>query len=366
MRKYLFLTPFIAAMIIFSGISCKTAPKPAEEPASPAQTVQKTEPSSGPDQALLNELSAAAARADEARKKAGDFEANTYFPGEWDTAEKSYSEAGSYSKATEADIRKAIAAYGAAADSYDSVFELAIPLYAQAREDEIMELRNILIFEGAKDSFPEYFVPADETALLALSQYENRDYYAARDTAAKTLSMYQILDTAWHAWNYRWEIRERDFILHDPDNYERAGEILSDAIDAYRADNLPLAMENAEESMMRYNLVLSTGWIAYAEERSLLAGNERLSALETKSNIAVKDYFTEADSMYVTALKLQKAENHAEAAKQFVSAEAMFVITSMTAIEKRKQAAAEIREANERIEASDTTARRAERIITGE
>ena len=370
MKKIIIITSFFAVLIAFSLISCKSAaPASTAVPAQglvgqPASGPQ--EPVSGQNQALLDELNAAAAKAEAARKKAGDFEGNTYFPSEWESAEGRYSEAGRLPADNAADIEKAIAAWNQTADSFDSVYNLAIPLYAQAREDEIMGIRNGLTTVGAKTSFPEYFTPADEIALQALGQYENGDYYTAKDTAAEALAMYQVLDTAYESWLLRWEINERDFILYDPDNYERGGEIISDAMDAYRAEKLPLAMESAEEARKRYDLVLTAGWTSYTEERAMLAESERQAALEIKTNISAKEYFNEADSIHKTALNLQNSENYSEAAKQFTSAEALYIIASMTASEKRRNAAAAIREANEKIEESDAAALEAELVIRGE
>lgn len=355
MKKSTILLFFITIALLIPYISCKSTPK--TEPAPVQKSVQ--------DQTLLNDLKAAAEKAEESRKKAGDFDGNLYFPGEWETAEAQFTNAKSISTETDADVKKAIDTMNQAAASYDSIFELSVPLYAQAREDEIMTLRDGLIDSGARNTFPEYFPSADEIALQALDQYEQGDYYAAKNTAADALLRYETLDTAWDGWLSRWEINEREFILYDPDNYERGGEIISDAMDAYKADNIPLAKETAQDALVRYNLVLSAGWTEYSQQRAELAGNEKQAALETKTNIAARDIFTEADEVYNEALELQKAEKYEACSKQFVNAEALFVIASLSASEKRKLAADRIREANTKIEEADEAAKEAETIIYG-
>jgi hypothetical protein len=344
MKKRLFLVLFVLALVVVPYLSCSSTP--------PAGTSDRA----AEGQAPTGELSAAMARAEEARKRASDFESASYFPSDWEAAEAQYANA---------HAQKTPDAYNAAADAFDSLLKLTIPLYAQAREDEIMALRSDLIATGAQVSFPAPFSAADKAAIAALDQYEAGDYYAARESADKTLLMYQILANAYDSWLIRREIEEREFVDYDPDNFDRALEILSDAMDAYGAGNYALAKENADEALLRYNLVLSTGWAAYAELRSSLAEAERQAALDIKANIAVRDIFSEADTTYKTGVSSFGSQDYEEAAKQFISSETLFVISSLSASEKRQNAAEIIREANRKIEESDETARQAEIIIEG-
>jgi nucleoid-associated protein YgaU len=303
-------------------------------------------------------LDSAFAAAEENRRIAVDFEGNSYFPGEWEDAESQYARAGLMPK----DSDDAISAYNEAAAAFKRLFELAIPLYAQAREDEIMAQRDYLITLGARDSFHEYLLDADRTALLALTQYEAKDYYPARDSAAEALQKFNVLETAFNSWLLRQEIRARGFAGYDPDNFELGGEIISGAMDAYMAGDLAGAREKAEEAISTYNMVLSTSWASYAELRSSLAEGERLAALDMKTDIAAKEFFKIADSENKIALELLESEKYEDAAKLFISAEAMFVIASITTLEKRRAAATAIRNAAEKIQESDKIA---EIIIEG-
>ena len=188
-------------------------------------------------------FSQASEAAEEARTMARDFEIPTWFPNEWEAAEALY----------------ANAEYDSAADAYKTLIEQAIPLYAQAREDEIMLLRNDLIGLGARNAFPQYVLSADRAAILALDQYEEQDYYAARDSAAEALHMYQVLTSAYSAWQVRQEIRENALEVYDPDNFNLAGDTIRDAMDAYEAGDHLLAQAKAEEALAKYQTVLSAG-----------------------------------------------------------------------------------------------------------
>lgn len=318
----------------------------------------------GAGQPMLADLEAAAAKAGEARSRAGDFSCPSYFPGEWEAAEKQLAETGQMPN-NDANIKSTIDAYNALADTFDSILTLTIPLYAQAREDEIMELRDVLIDTGARDSFPEYFIQADEAALLALTQFEAGDYYDARESAANALQLFRYLTIAHDAWVLGWEINEREFALYDPDNFERADEILSGAMDEYNAGDIPAAQENAEEAYLRYSLVLSTGWAEYAEFHSSKADGERQAALDMRTNIAAKEYFLMAEQDYKDAHEQLNGENYEEASKLFINAEAMYVIANMLAQEKRLLARNMLREAHDKIEESGRAARQAEIIIKG-
>jgi len=335
MKKPLFFAFFT---IIMLGLPCLVS----------AQTPQ--------EQPSTDDLSTAITRAEEARKKAGDFESPSYFPGEWDAAETRYAHANS---------EKTAAAYHAAEDAFESVFKLAIPLYAQAREDEIMALRNSLVAAGARASFPEIFAFADTTALLAQDQYQAQDYYTARDSAAKAFAMYQAMTSAHNAWLAQREIKDKEFDRHDAENFERAGKILDDAMALYQAEKYALAQENANEALSRYNLILSTGWAAYAEKRFSMAETKRQEALDNKANIAARELFDEADSIYKTSVVSYDSQKYEEAAHQFINAETLFIEASASTSEKRDKAAEIIKRAQEKVAQSDETARQAEILIQG-
>jgi hypothetical protein len=331
MKKLLFFAPFIITMLVFPCLVSAQTPQP-------------------------DTLDAAVARAEEARKKAADFESPSYFPGEWEAAEAQYASADSAQTPT---------AYNTAADAFDSVFGLTIPLYAQAREDEIVTLRNSLVAAGVRAFFPDIFALADKTALSAQDQYKAQDYYTAKSTAAQALQMYQIMHSADNAWQVQREIKGREFEVYDADNFKLAGDILNDAMAAYKAGNYTLAQEDANEALIRYNLVLSVGWATYAEMRFSLAEAERKAALDIKANIAVRDLFTEADTTYKTSVDFYESQQYEEAAKQFINSETMFVTASALASEKRSNAAETIKEAREKVEKSNEAARQAEILIKG-
>ena len=359
MKKIYFFGFMLLASLAFVSLSCKSAPKPAEEKPPAAK------PAGGPSQSSLDALSAALARAQEARKRAGDFDGPSYFPSDWEDAEAQFNSAGSLPKNSDADVSNAVAAYNTLADTYDGIFNRTIPLYAQAREDEIMALRTGVIDTGLTSSFPGFLPPADKTALRALDQYEAKDYYAAKDSAEQAQYMYQILKDGADAWLLGQEITGREFDGYDPDNFDRAGELLSHAADQYNAGSYTAAHESAAEALHRYQMILAEAWTAYATQRADLADGERQAAIDVKANIAVKDTFNEADDYFKQGAAAMRDKHYEDAARVYTQAEALFMMSSLSAAEKRRQAAESIREAETKIEESDEAARQAEIIIGG-
>jgi len=304
-------------------------------------------------------------RADAARKRAVDFGCPDYFPSEWDAADSMYAVAANMPKTTQSDLQQAAVMYDNSADAYDEIFRKTIPLYAQAREDEIMAAREKLINAGFKNYFPDYLKEADDKALLALSQFETGDYYSARDTAADALSDYETLYTGARIIQVRREIIERGFVKYDADNFEKADEAALAVNEEYKTGNKKTAAANAENILRRYNNILANGWRAYAGEKRAAAVSEKERALNEKANVASRDLFREADGIFNKAEQSFTSQNYQNAAVSYTDSEERFLLSRLDTEEKRQRALDTIRLAEEKIEESNETAIDAERIIEG-
>ena len=305
-----------------------------------------------PDTNKPPDINLAKIKADKARNQAMDFDANTYFPTEWADAEKQYS------SGTDS-------GYNAAADAYNDLFKKAVPLYAQAKEDEMMAVRAELIATGFTDAFPQYLKTADDLALAAKAKYDARDFYGAKDAASTAMNEYQTLLTGAKTYVTRQEIINRGFANYDSDNFLKADETAKAALDAYNAGDKKTALANAEEAQLRYNLVLSNGWTTYSSERMEAASKERELAVAEKANIACRDTFRKGDALLDEAKALYADGKYSEAALAFVDAEANFAISRKETEDKRKKAEDAIRMAGDKIGESNVTAIEAEKIIEG-
>jgi hypothetical protein len=335
MKRRIFFILLILSAITLMCNSCVSKPHPAEPGREPVV------------------ISTTKLKADQARKQAMDFSSDTYFPSEWEEAEKQYAAANND------------ASFNAVADTYNALFKKTIPLYAQAREDEIMAARDKLIATGFNDVYPQYLKNADDLAIAAQEKYDAGDYYGAKDSVSAALNEYDTLFVGGRAYLARQEIINRDFAKYDNDNLLKADEVAQTAIDAYDSGDKRTALANAEEALLRYNLVLSTGWEAYSSERKDAASKERELAVADKANIASRETFRKGEALLEEAKALYDDGKYSEAGLAFVEAEANYAISRKETEEKRIKAQEAIKIAGEKIGESNETAIEAEKIIEG-
>jgi len=148
----------------------------------------------------------------------------------------------------------------------------------------------------------------------------------------------------------RQEIIDRGFVKYDAENFDKVDTISQTAVDSYEAGDKKGAIESAEEALLRYNLVLTNGWVAYAAERKESAERERQAAIDERANIASKETFRKGDGFFDNANDFYNDENYSEAALAYVDAEALFAVSRKETAEKRVRAEEAIKIAEEKIE----------------
>jgi len=364
MRKILFI--LLAITLGFAFSSCKSTPETPSPAEAPREELPKEEPPKKEEPKLSVEaLNSAAARAEAARKLAMDFEAPAYFPGDWEKPEAQYNEAGTIPHDSKENIQKATEMYDEATSLYEEIFDNTIPLYSQAREDEIMSVRGDLLDSSFALYFPELIDGADAVALDALDKYEKKDYYGAKDSAAKSLNMYETLSVGADAFRQRQEIVRRGFEAGDPQNFARADMTADSAVEFYTKGDYGSARGSADEAGRMYGVVLTKGWAVFVNDLKAASDTERQNALNVRGNVASRNEFNDADTIYQQAVALMEAGQSDEAGILFEQSSALFAEVVRITAEKRALAEAIIREAEERAEASDEAARRAEEIIEG-
>jgi hypothetical protein len=354
----------LAVLFLVVSLSCKSAPEQAEEPVDPGKEAPEVIPGVSPE-VTSDALQKIISRVEEARKRTVDFESPSYFPSEWEAIDRIYNDAKRMPVSSDSEIDKAAEQYNSAADRFDELFGKTVPLYAQAREDEIMAVRDGLFETGLASLYFEYLQPAEQAAILALNQYEAQDYYSARDTAAIALNEYEMLAIAARVYILREELVDREFFRYDPENFDKADEIAESSIDQYLEGNKDTAVNYAEEAEIRYKLIMANSWPAYAGDKQHAAFAERVQASIHKADIAVYDIYNNAEIMYEQAESALEAEDFQRAGILFADAEALFALSSRETENKRLNALEAMRRADERIEVSGEAAIEAERIIEG-
>jgi hypothetical protein len=320
---------------------------------------------STPEAVETDALNEAMGKAQAARQRAIDFESPAYFPSDWEAIETRYTQASEMPVSSAEEVQQATSIYNTLADDYDELFGRTIPLYAQAREDEILSTRETLIGTGFTSVFPAFLKKADDLALAAHEQFEANQFYPARETAAAALSEYETLLVGARVYLARQEIIDRGFVDFDRDNFLMVEEIIKTGLENYEAGNRAAAIANAEEALLRYSVVLGNGWTAFASERRTAVSSERETALAERVNVASRELFRAAETILNRAEEEFLLGNFNEAALHFIDAEANFAIARLDTEERRQRAEAVIRMAEERIEESNEAAIGAERIIEG-
>jgi tetratricopeptide (TPR) repeat protein len=372
LKNWIFLKTILLLIILLICFSCKSTSTPAPTPTQtppPTQTPDSPPDSSQVSQAELNEarnrLETAKSRVEAARKRAIDFECPAYFPSEWEAVETRYEAARAAPQSNLDEVQKATVLFNDVADAYDDLFNKTIQLYAQAREDEILAVRNELINSGFTQFIPEHLKNADEKAISAKDQYNAGDYYEAKDTAAEALADYETLLMGAKAFLAKQEIENNGFQTNDSDNFNKADELAQAAMREYEAGNKDAAKANAQEALDLFNTILENGWTAQATEWRDLASKERELAMAEKANIASRDLFNNAESPFNQANADFASKKFQSASVLYKNAKELYTAARQDTEEKRLRAIEMIKLAEEKIEESSETAIEAERVIEG-
>jgi hypothetical protein len=370
-------------LVSLAIISCGSTPPPEETPppeppVAQPQSVPARDPDlEPPDQAAMDELQEALAQMNTSRKQAQDIEAFDYFSSEWEAAEGRYEEAkANASESTLGDVKRTLALYGAATETYDNLARQCVPLFYEDLSGEILHARDVAIDAGIRDIDPDRLEAADQRIDRALEQYEagnaaeaNSDtaenYYAAAASAFDALDRYRVLVLEARAQRLREEIQERGFGAYDPENYELAENSIDGAVAAYDDGDTSEALAQAEDALSRYTLVMDKGWLGYTGDMKLSAESERRNALNAKANVAVKRDFNDADGLYTRGNAAYNAQDYAASAEYFSQSIPLFSHAAKIAEQKRTMAEDAIQTAETRISQSEETAREAETLLQG-
>jgi hypothetical protein len=362
----------VSFLVLFAAVSCAGSPPVEGAGASggTAQTGQQeitqgTAPQgpSSQDQAALN---AAAARAEAARKFASDFDGAIIFSQEWLAAESLYNQAEQQrSSGTSAEAQESALRYNMAADAFEVLNGMIISNYYENAERELNDARETAVKAGAQVYTPDFLLETDTVVAEALRKYQAKDYYAAKDAFEKALLMYSILNTGLKANMVRMELEERGFEGYDSSNLDLAENNIAGAAADFSSENYAAAKNKAEASLFHYEAALKTAWEIFAGEKAASANAMRQRALGLKANVAVRQDFDNAETVFSRADTEYRRQNFEESAILYIECESMYALVADTALEKQRLAEEALRRADQRAAESDEAARDAELIVEG-
>jgi len=414
-KKFVWLILLSLAAVIIAVSCAGTPPPPAQtvtSGTSPAPPVSAPPPSTAPDQSALNSLNVAVARAEAARKLAGDFDAASFFPPDWESAESLFSQAEQQKDtSTQNGVQESAARYTRAAEAYEALIDKTYAPYYEKKAIELNDARFAAVNAGAEELVPDFLLAADNVFDDADEKYQAKDYNGARSSADDALSMYLALKDGIEAYRLREEIAERaeelvPYVLLQADtvgldaiekwnvkDYSGARLGAAEALamfaalkaarDAYdvrekiadraeeffynslwQADNVAFdAIDKWEaEDYAGARDAARTAWIMYL---NVAASTERQTALDLKADAAVRQEFNSAESIYNQANAAYLEQSYEEAAPLYEKCLLIFRMASQLTLEKQRAAEDAMRRADQRTAESYEAARNAEAILQG-
>jgi hypothetical protein len=420
MKKKCIYLVLLSLAAVFMAVSCAgTPPPPAVPPpeaASPPPPASVSPPSPAPtpapDQATLSTLNEAAARAAAARKMAGDFDAASFFPSDWESAESLFSQAEQQKNASTRDgAQESTARYIGAAEAYEALIEKISVLCYEDKAKELSDARSAAVNAGAGELVPDYLLEADNAVADAEDKYQAKDYYGAKSSSDDALAMYSALKDGVEAYYIREDIAERAQELI-PDVLLSTDTFALDAIDKWEAKDYNGAKLGAAEALTMYSALkaarnaydvrekiaeraeelfpnalsqaddvafdaidkwqandfkgakdtATTAWMMYL---NVAASTERQTALDLKADTAARQEFNFAEAIYNRANAAYRGQRYEEAAPLYEECLPIYRMASLLALEKRLVAEEALRRADQRVAESDETARNAELILEG-
>jgi hypothetical protein len=229
----------------------------------------------------------------------------------------------------------------------------------------VREKAIALGIEGIIPEGPLYLNGTDDVALQALGYYERGYYNNAYGLALLLQDAYGVMVVGLEAYSIRMEIEDGGFYPLDAENLDRADAIAFSALEDYENRNIASAAVKADDVLARYDRSLVATKGAHAAELGAVATVERSRAIQNKANVAAKEEYNAAETVFIQGVNAFNVRNFDLAASNYTQSRPMFTRATDVALQKRSLAEAAIRAAEARIEASDQAAYRAELLIGG-
>ncbi len=169
---------------------------------------------------------------------------------------------------------------GIAADFEAVALDSLFP-YSEDLRDEIINERNAAIEAGILDIDPERFASADDYALAALAAWELQDYKTAITNAKNTLTRYKVLKTSANAHRVKADIEAQRFASYNRTAINAADQTASLAVEQYDNSDMMNSLASAEKALKEYTTiysVLETAEAAYNVRTDI--GNHRFASYD--------------------------------------------------------------------------------------
>lgn len=224
---------------------------------------------------------------------------------------------------------------------------------AGTRQSDAVAARKRALGANAETLSPELLAIADAALAGADAALAAGDFKAAIAAYGSSISAFDAVEKRSSAMAVKATVDELDYGPLDAGNYATAGQKMA-AVDELLAKEPKAAQDAAEESLLRYRLVLARGWELTAGGKRDAAEKYKLEAESIKAQVAVKAEYAEAKTLWDEGLAVYAAGKHEAAAPLFRQAELMFSAVYDKAAAKRAAAEAAIKAAASKNEESAT------------
>ncbi len=343
----------LAAAVLLAACATKppAAPEPEPQIVAPVpEPVKEPEPSKQPE-ISKEDIAALHGRVLALRKDAFELGLKDLMSKEYAEAEKHYL---SGKSALDADDRPlAKSELSAAEPLFAELVAKGGAMVAKTKQSDAAAARKRALGADAETLSPELLAIADAALAGADAALAAGDFKAAIAAYGLTISSYDAVEKRSSALAVKATVDGLDYGPLDAGNYATAGQKMA-AVDELLAKEPKAAQDAAEESLLRYRLVLAKGWELTAGGKRDAAEKFKLEAEAIKAQVAVKAEYAEAKTLWDEGLTVFAAGNHEAAAPIFKQAELMFSAVYDKAAAKRAAAEAAIKAAALKNEESAT------------
>jgi hypothetical protein len=152
---------------------------------------------------------------------------------------------------------------------------------------------------------------------------------------------------------------------YDPEDYAAATKDLKAGQDAYGNDNAA-SKESLTRAIDEFTTVITKGGGLYLAKLQAQTEASKKAADDLKASVAVKEQYSEANDVYLRALKEKDAGDLDSAAADFGQARDMFDAVTVVAQQKKDNATKSLADTKESMVASEQKATDAQKTLTDE
>jgi len=343
----------LAAAVLLAACATKppAAPEPEPQIVAPVpEPVKEPEPGKAPEIAR-EELDALHGRVLALRKDAFELGLKDLMSKEYAEAEKHYL---SGKTALDADNRPvAKSELSTAEPLFAELVAKGGAMVARTRQSDAAAARKRALGMDAQTLSPDALAVADAALASADAALAAGDFKAAIASYGLAISAFDAVEKRSSALTVKATVDALGYGPLDSGNYATAGQKLA-AVDKLLGKEPKAAQDAAEESLLRYRLVLAKGWELTAGGKRDAAQKYKLEAEGIKAQVAVKAEYAEAKTLWDEGLSVFAKGNHEASAPLFAQAELLFAAVYDKAAAKRAAAEAAIKAAASKNEESST------------